>query len=76
MAEYIDLVGPGLSNSGSSTSIVEQENKEPMSPDQENESVFSYSDIDNLRVMHKNEENTDDDDDLPLSKVYNKKYIK
>ncbi|KPU75327.1 uncharacterized protein Dana_GF16127 [Drosophila ananassae] len=67
--EYIDLVGTGLSNNCSSTPIVEQESKEPMSPDQENASVFSDSDIDNMRAMHKNEENTDDDDDLPLSKV-------
>ncbi|XP_043069639.1 integrator complex subunit 3 homolog [Drosophila bipectinata] len=67
--EYIDLVGSGLSHSGSSISTVDQENNEPMLPGQENESVFSDSDIDNLRVMNKNEENTDDDDDLPLSKV-------
>lgn len=37
--------------------------------ERETEAVFSDEDGENLGRCTKNEENTDDDDDLPLSKV-------
>lgn len=41
-----------------------------MPTDQEIESVFSDETAENLRRVHNIEDNTDDDDDLPLSEVF------
>lgn len=52
---------------------MEDDNKIAITPieslERETEAVFSDEDSENLGRCTKNEENTDDDDDLPLSKV-------
>nr|XP_036677305.1 integrator complex subunit 3 homolog isoform X3 [Drosophila suzukii] len=71
-SENSDLQGTGLSpshKSGTVISIVDEENKLALIPtDQEIESVFSEEAAKNFGKIYKIEENTDDDDDLPLSK--------
>lgn len=44
------------------------------SEDHEAEAIFSDEDAENLGKTNKTDENTDDDDDLPLSKVNKKHY--
>ncbi|XP_037731584.1 integrator complex subunit 3 homolog isoform X4 [Drosophila subpulchrella] len=71
-SENFDLQGTGLSpshKSGTVISFLDEENKIALIPtDQEIESVFSEEAAKNLGKIYKIEENTDDDDDLPLSK--------
>ncbi|KRG03806.1 integrator complex subunit 3 homolog isoform X1 [Drosophila mojavensis] len=71
--ENID-VGAGVLAANSSTiSLVDDDSKVATIPteslERETEAVFSDEDGENLGRCTKNEENTDDDDDLPLSKV-------
>ncbi|KAH8362458.1 hypothetical protein KR084_004829 [Drosophila pseudotakahashii] len=71
--ENVDLHGTGISSSHNCVSVlslVDEENKLALIPtDKEIESVFSDEAAENLGQLYKIEENTDDDDDLPLSKV-------
>ncbi|XP_070068690.1 integrator complex subunit 3 homolog isoform X1 [Drosophila takahashii] len=71
--ENVDLHGTGISTSHNSVtvfSLVDEDNKLALIPtDKEIESVFSDEAAENLGKLYKIEENTDDDDDLPLSKV-------
>ncbi|EDV59943.1 integrator complex subunit 3 homolog [Drosophila erecta] len=69
--ENADLHETGLINiSGTVISVVDEDKKISLVPtDQEIESVFSDGTAENLRRVHNIDENTDDDDDLPLSKV-------
>uniref|UniRef100_A0A6P4EMV3 SOSS complex subunit A homolog n=1 Tax=Drosophila rhopaloa TaxID=1041015 RepID=A0A6P4EMV3_DRORH len=69
--ENVDQLGTGLSNyCGIDTSLVDDEKKLSLMPtDKEIESVFNADNAGNFEKLNKIEENTDDDDDLPLSKV-------
>ncbi|KAH8272175.1 hypothetical protein KR018_005668 [Drosophila ironensis] len=69
--ENVDMPGAGFSNNiGTLISLVDQENKVVhIQAEQENESLFNEDNIETPRKNNKTEENTDDDDDLPLSKV-------
>ncbi|XP_041673987.1 integrator complex subunit 3 homolog isoform X3 [Drosophila eugracilis] len=65
--ENVDFHGIGH---GTVISLVDENNKLPLIPtDQEIESIFTDGPVEKLIKIHKIEENTDDDDDLPLSKV-------
>lgn len=71
--ENIDVGTGVLAASSGTISLVDDDSKVATMPienlDRETEAVFSDEDGENLGRCTKNEENTDDDDDLPLSKV-------
>lgn len=72
IAESIDG-GVAFAASSGTISLVDEDNKIAIAPvenvERELEPVFSDEDGENVGRTNKNDENTDDDDDLPLSKV-------
>lgn len=67
-------VGGAFAAISAAVSLVDEDNKVATVPvegseEHENEAMFSDEDAENPGKASKNEENTDDDDDLPLSKV-------
>ncbi|XP_034667425.1 integrator complex subunit 3 homolog [Drosophila subobscura] len=69
--ENFDMAGTVFAtNIGSVVSLVDEDNKMAIPPsEREIEGIFSEQDVESLGRNNKNDENTDDDDDLPLSKV-------
>jgi len=68
LTENMDLHETGLINI---SGTIDEDKKILLVPtDQEIESVFSDETAENLRRVHNIEDNTDDDDDLPLSEVF------
>lgn len=77
LTEHVDLPIIGFShNSATVAALVDEDTKATTPPITEQENVFSDEEVESVGKMFKNEENTDDDDDLPLSKVQNScKYL-
>ncbi|KAM8714880.1 hypothetical protein ACLKA7_002001 [Drosophila subpalustris] len=71
--ETIDVGGAAFAASTGTISLVDEDNKIAIAPvesvEREHEPVFSDEDAENVGKSNKTDENTDDDDDLPLSKV-------
>ncbi|KAH8240296.1 hypothetical protein KR038_007545 [Drosophila bunnanda] len=68
--EHVDLPIIGFShNSATAFTLVDEGNKVTTQLTTERDNAFSDEEMENVGKTFKNEENTDDDDDLPLSKV-------
>lgn len=72
-------VGGAFAAISAAVNLVDEDNKVATVPvegieDHEGEAIFSDEDAENLGKVSKTDENTDDDDDLPLSKVIKDHY--
>ncbi|KAH8241921.1 hypothetical protein KR032_009233 [Drosophila birchii] len=68
--EHVDLSIIGFShNSATASTLVDEDIKSTTQSISERENAFSDEEVENVGSTFRNEENTDDDDDLPLSKV-------